>query len=59
MFGDTVNTAARIEANGERNKIHMSKEMAMRLEEAGKGDWVMEREEKILVKGKMKIRILL
>jgi class 3 adenylate cyclase len=52
LFGDTVNTAARIESTGQRNKIHLSKETADLLIAAGKNHWVSEREEMVQAKGK-------
>lgn len=56
LFGDTVNTAARIESTGMKNKIHMSKETANLLIEADKADWVREREDVVVAKGKGEIR---
>jgi class 3 adenylate cyclase len=41
LFGDTVNTAARIEE--QRNKIHLSKETADLLIAAGRSHWVSAR----------------
>ena len=52
LFGDTVNTTARIETSGERNKIHCSNETAELLKSAGHGNWLIPREEKIHAKGK-------
>lgn len=52
LFGDTVNTAARMESNGIRNRIHISEETAGLLIKAGKGSWVTEREDAIHAKGK-------
>jgi class 3 adenylate cyclase len=36
MFGDTINTASRIESTGELDRIHLSKDTAKLLQEAGK-----------------------
>ena len=52
LFGDTVNTAARIEATGERNRIHLSEETAKELVIANKGHWVKSRTDIIQAKGK-------
>ena len=52
LFGDTVNTTARIEATGVPNRIHMSKETANLLREGGKEHWVQERQDLVLAKGK-------
>lgn len=40
LFGDSVNTAARIETTGERGKIHISHETAELLISAGRSKWV-------------------
>jgi hypothetical protein len=47
-----VNTAARMESNGQKNKIHISKETAEFLRSAGKERWLTAREDKIVAKGK-------
>jgi class 3 adenylate cyclase len=52
LFGDTMNTAARMESAGTRKKVHMSKETADLLIAAGKGSWLEERGESIVAKGK-------
>lgn len=45
LFGDTMNTAARMEQNGVRNKIHISQDTADRLVAGGKAKWVTQRED--------------
>jgi class 3 adenylate cyclase len=52
LFGDTVNTTARMESNGLRNKIHISQETADLLAGSGKGHWITPRAEKVVAKGK-------
>jgi len=52
LFGDTVNTAARMESTGIRNRIHISEETARLLTEAGKDQWLTPREETVQAKGK-------
>jgi Adenylate and Guanylate cyclase catalytic domain len=44
--------AARMESNGERNRIHCSLETAQLLEHAGKAAWIQPRETLIHAKGK-------
>ena len=51
-FSDTVNTTARLESTGEAGRIHISKETATLLIQAGKGNWVEARKDSVAVKGK-------
>lgn len=52
LFGDTVNTASRMESNGVPNKIHVSQQTADALIARGRFHWLTPREGKILAKGK-------
>lgn len=52
IFGDTVNTASRMESNGVKSKIQVSQATADELLEAGKEDWLVAREELVSAKGK-------
>ncbi|CAJ1964564.1 unnamed protein product [Cylindrotheca closterium] len=52
LFGDTVNTCARIETTGERGRIHMSKDTADLLTQMGKSHWILPRNDKVYAKGK-------
>lgn len=42
LFGDTVNTAARIETTGKRNRIHLSEQTASLIMATGRKNWVIE-----------------
>jgi class 3 adenylate cyclase len=55
LFGDTVNTASRIETTGERNRIHISEDTAKLLINSGKIAWVEQREGLVAAKGKGEI----
>eukprot|EP00980_Cylindrotheca_fusiformis_P011407 scaffold2642_cov120-Cylindrotheca_fusiformis.AAC.16 len=52
LFGDTMNTAARMESSGERSRIQISQVTADLLTEAGLARWTIPRSNKIFVKGK-------
>ena len=52
LFGDTMNTTARIESSGARGCIHLSSETAELLIKSGKQSWVKKRDECIVAKGK-------
>ena len=51
LFGDSVNTAARMEQNGIAGRIHVSQACADVLRASGKDKWLVQREEKIHAKG--------
>ena len=52
LFGDTVNSASRMETNGQAGRIHVSEATAKELQRFGKQHWLMEREDRVEVKGK-------
>ena len=52
LFGDTMNTASRMESNGERNKIQVSQATADLIIAGGKGHWLTARADLIKAKGK-------
>jgi class 3 adenylate cyclase len=52
LFGDTVNTTARLETTGQPGRIHISQSTATFLIESGRADWVIERDALINMKGK-------
>ncbi|GAX23519.1 hypothetical protein FisN_14Hh306 [Fistulifera solaris] len=52
LFGDTMNTTARIETTGKKNMIHISETTANILQAFGKGHWTKLREDKVNAKGK-------
>jgi class 3 adenylate cyclase len=52
LFGDTMNTASRMESHGIVGRIQLSQETADLLIAAGKESWLKPREEKVVAKGK-------
>jgi class 3 adenylate cyclase len=52
LFGDTMNTAARMEHTGVRDKIQLSQDTADLLIAAGKSNWIIKREDTVTPKGK-------
>jgi class 3 adenylate cyclase len=52
LFGDTMNTTARIESSSESGKIQISSETAEFLVKDGKSDWIEKRHALITAKGK-------
>ncbi|KAL7558743.1 hypothetical protein ACA910_010899 [Epithemia clementina (nom. ined.)] len=52
LFGDTMNTASRMESTGEKGRIHVSQDTADVLRAMGKGHWLKQREGQVFAKGK-------
>eukprot|EP00980_Cylindrotheca_fusiformis_P031811 scaffold27023_cov147-Cylindrotheca_fusiformis.AAC.1 len=56
LFGDTMNTASRMESSGERDSIQVTQATADLLKEAGYVRWLIPRSSRISVKGKGKMQ---
>jgi class 3 adenylate cyclase len=52
LFGDTVNTASRMESSGAPSRIHASAQTIALLNKFSKGSWIVPREEPVQIKGK-------
>jgi len=52
LFGDTINTASRMESTGVRDKIQVSEQTATILRQKGYGKWLTPRDGLVDVKGK-------
>ena len=56
LFGDTVNTASRMESTGKPDMIQCSEATANFLKDAGKNSWLAPRNEPVFAKGKGQIQ---
>lgn len=52
LFGDTVNTTARIESLGQAGRIHLSQETAEQIKAWNKEEWLIPRHDQVQAKGK-------
>jgi class 3 adenylate cyclase len=52
LFGDTMNTTARMQTTGDINRIQISQATANLLQEAKKSHWIQPRDNPVAVKGK-------
>jgi class 3 adenylate cyclase len=59
LFGDTVNTASRMESTGVANKIQVSQETADLIHRAGRQYWLTPRNGTVTAKGKGEMQVRL
>jgi class 3 adenylate cyclase len=52
LFGDTMNTASRMESTGQTDKIQVTQATAGLLVKSAKGHWLVQRDELVFAKGK-------
>jgi class 3 adenylate cyclase len=52
LFGDTVNTASRMESTGIKNRIQISQQTMEHLLASGMKDWIQPRDTTVTAKGK-------
>uniref|UniRef100_A0A7I4YNA9 Guanylate cyclase domain-containing protein n=1 Tax=Haemonchus contortus TaxID=6289 RepID=A0A7I4YNA9_HAECO len=52
LFGDTVNTASRMESNGKPGRIHLSGSAFTMLQQHYHGEYIIESRGEIIIKGK-------
>ncbi len=57
LFGETMNTARRMESAGDAGKIQVSEVTASLLEDGGKGYWLNKRHGTVAVKGKGEMQV--
>ncbi|CAJ1963470.1 unnamed protein product [Cylindrotheca closterium] len=56
LFGDTVNTASRMESTGKPNMVQVSQSTADLIIASGKGHWMKKREHRVQAKGKGEVQ---
>jgi class 3 adenylate cyclase len=52
LFGDTVNTASRMESTGTPGRIHASEQTIALLTKSSKASWILPRKDSVHIKGK-------